>query len=551
MSCGFSKKRSGFQITNVISDFNVKPVSQSACSIVTILQSSGSSAHGSSSQPTTPSLHRKYASHEASRQGAGTSFRFRVVRLAGGGSNGRSESYRRGRWTCSDFLERQEGIRFKRVMDNMRHAHSLESLEMIGRSHTTSHLLPQPIRVREGAGLVMHSRPPSPTHQQPINIHLRNSEPMERQALDLTPQNNNPSPLQLDVDAVGQFVLRLSPKPSPAPSGLFHPVLGQTIFSLPGDDSGSNRLVAIDNKIEQAMDLVKGHLMLTVREEHVAANRQPLSAEDEELRPRLSSPLPLPLFSSSVPHCPELDLSVTLSPAPKITLMPPKPHPLRESQQNNQMHHKLRLQKRNRQVCFEEPVVVMVTSEPCETLRSHTLSKQPIRGHCHGQRAGPPASAESGCLEGAGLNSLLALKAELEAVQGSKFNSHKAVQEVMQRSERTKTLINSRATDGVNVSRSQILFSSLVSVDMQEGQLIGQALQDRLVVASPTRNHDNKGADCPSLLVFLTFDLQRQKPLQPDEEELINTKSCPGPVPCPAHLTFDLYRRQRHWETMP
>ncbi|XP_038842424.1 TSC22 domain family protein 3-like [Salvelinus namaycush] len=37
---------------------------------------------------------------------------------------------------------------------------------------------------------------------------------------------------------------------------------------LPGDDSGSSSsMIAIDNKIEQAMDLVKTHLMLAVREE--------------------------------------------------------------------------------------------------------------------------------------------------------------------------------------------------------------------------------------------------------------------------------------------
>lgn len=33
------------------------------------------------------------------------------------------------------------------------------------------------------------------------------------------------------------------------------------------DDSGSGSLVGIDNKIEQAMDLVKSHLMFAVREE--------------------------------------------------------------------------------------------------------------------------------------------------------------------------------------------------------------------------------------------------------------------------------------------
>uniref|UniRef100_A0A3P8U3F6 Zgc:153012 n=1 Tax=Amphiprion percula TaxID=161767 RepID=A0A3P8U3F6_AMPPE len=133
------KKRSGFQITSVTSDLHQSPAGQSSPSMVlSVLQSDTSSScspQGSSSQPTTPSLKRKYVSHDAAGQGAGSSSRFRVVRLAvgGAGGGGRGESYRRGRWTCMEFLERQERAGFRRVMDSMRHAHSLESLEMIGR----------------------------------------------------------------------------------------------------------------------------------------------------------------------------------------------------------------------------------------------------------------------------------------------------------------------------------------------------------------------------------------------------------------------------------
>ncbi|XP_027132417.1 TSC22 domain family protein 4 isoform X2 [Larimichthys crocea] len=295
------KKRSGFQITSVTSDFNLQtPAGQSAPSVVLpILQSAASSCgtlQGSSSQPTTPSLKRKYISHDASGQGAGCSSRFRVVRLAvgGAGSVGRGEPYRRGRWTCTDFMERQEVAGFRRVMDTMRHAHSLESLEMIGRdierggvhSQDTAHLLAQPIRGRQGAGLVLRSGPPSPTHQEPINIRLLDRiEPMGVQGFDSTPPppsprpRNVPPPLRLDVDAAGRSVLRLShSQPSSPPAGLYHPTLtpvqtpaafslDQTIFNLPGEPSSSNSLIAIDNKIEQAMDLVKSHLMLAVREE--------------------------------------------------------------------------------------------------------------------------------------------------------------------------------------------------------------------------------------------------------------------------------------------
>lgn len=286
MSSG--KKRSGFQITSVTSDFTQTSAGQSAPSMVlTVLQSAAPSCspQGSSSQPTTPSLKRKYISHDASGQGTGCS-RFRVVRLAGGGagSSGRGEPYRRGRWTCTDFMERQERAGFRRVMDTMRHAHSLESLEMIGRDlergvvhcQDSTHLLAQPIRDRVGSGLVLRSGPPSPTHQEPINIRLLDcKKPVETEGPAAAPSpslhpRNLPPPLRLDVDAAGrvrtrsflrtvmnnptltclslcQSVLRVShSQPSSPPTGSDPPprtpcqtpaafTLDQTIFDLPED----------------------------------------------------------------------------------------------------------------------------------------------------------------------------------------------------------------------------------------------------------------------------------------------------------------------------
>ncbi|KAM3589990.1 uncharacterized protein V6R79_001322 [Siganus canaliculatus] len=263
---GGAKKKSGFQITSVTSDSHQTPGGQSAPSmLLTVLQSAvscSSTSQGSSSQPTTPSLRRKLFSHDASGQGAGCSSRFRVVRLAvgGSGSSGRGEPYRRGRWTCTDFMERLEGAGFRRVMDTMRHAHSLESLEMIGRdldrggvhSQDTAHPLTQPIRGRE-----LWSGPPSPTQS------FDSTSPPPSPRLRVIPP-----PLRLDVDAAGRSVLRLShSQPSSPPAGPHHQSLDQTIFSLSGDSSSSTSLIAIDNKIEQAMDLVKSHLMLAVREE--------------------------------------------------------------------------------------------------------------------------------------------------------------------------------------------------------------------------------------------------------------------------------------------
>ncbi|XP_077962012.1 TSC22 domain family protein 4 isoform X6 [Gasterosteus aculeatus] len=281
------KKRSGFQITSVTSDRVVLTVLQSAAA--------SCSPQGSSSQPTTPSLKRKYISHDAFGHGVGSSSRFRVVRLAVGGAcdGGQGEPYRRGRWTCTEFIEHLEGAGFRRVMDSMRHAHSLESLEIIGQdtdrggvhSHYAGHLLAQPIRGKEEASLIQLSGPSSLTHQEPIIRLLDWKEPMGAQGSDsnppcpLTRPRHIPPPLRLDVDSAGRSVFRLShSQPSSPPAGAYHPPLtpartpavfslDQAIFSLPGDASSGSSLIAIDNKIEAAMDLVKSHLMLAVREE--------------------------------------------------------------------------------------------------------------------------------------------------------------------------------------------------------------------------------------------------------------------------------------------
>ncbi|XP_029695900.1 TSC22 domain family protein 4 isoform X2 [Takifugu rubripes] len=288
------KKRSGFQITSVTSDFKQTPNDQSAPSTALTAQGSAYSLQGSSSQPTTPSLKRRYASHDASAQEAGCS-RFRVVRLAvsgPGGGSGRGKPYHRGRWTCTEFMEREEVLGIRRVLDTMRHAHSLESLEMIGRdadrggvhSQGATHLLCQPVKNKDSSGAVIHSGPPSPTHKGPVNVRLLDcKEPGGAEQLDSSPSSPPahprvlPPPLQLEAGRHGQHILRLShSQPSSPPAGSNHlaPVrtpatfsLDQTFFSLTQDASSANNLIAIDNKIEQAMDLVKSHLMLAVREE--------------------------------------------------------------------------------------------------------------------------------------------------------------------------------------------------------------------------------------------------------------------------------------------
>ncbi|XP_077580618.1 protein phosphatase 1 regulatory subunit 35 isoform X2 [Stigmatopora nigra] len=235
---------------------------------------------------------------------------------------------------------------------------------------------------------------------------------------------------------------------------------------------------------------------------------------------------PLPLSSSpALALCPELELSVLASPAPE----PPKQHVTKQ-----------RGQKRKTKVCYDQPAVVKVISEPHISPKSGATSERV-------ELKAAVSYDYPDKLEEVELNSTLALKAQLLALQGAEFNTHKAVQETLQKVEKKKQ-INNRATQGINVSWSQTLFNSLVSVDVPESDLLSQAVKDKLHVAPPTRSQDNKAAASPSLVIFLTPDLFRQKPL-PVEEERVN--STPVPRPRPGSSTFDLYRRRCRWEATP
>ncbi|XP_051516642.1 TSC22 domain family protein 4 isoform X2 [Myxocyprinus asiaticus] len=330
------KKRSGFQITSVTSDYNqgsgesLSPKGPASTERATPTPSSPlrNPAHGwshgsqtalptqilsngpslchnpalqtqqSCSQPTTPVTVRKQSSPDA-----GMASRFRVVRL----DQGLGEPFKRGRWTCLDVMEREVEERgLRRVIDSMRHAHSLESLETVGlggaegtvggpcglkplgvrglnaghlvHSQGTAHLLTQ-CRTETA-----HSGPPSPTHAH----ILQDTLPVMSGHVQNTPRTRNiPAPLRLDMDAAGKLRTTRSQPASPGPhrDSPFHPgltpiqtpsalALAQSMFGmgrafeLVGDDGGTNSsMIAIDNKIEQAMDLVKSHLMLAVREE--------------------------------------------------------------------------------------------------------------------------------------------------------------------------------------------------------------------------------------------------------------------------------------------
>lgn len=132
------------------------------------------------------------------------------------------------------------------------------------------------------------------------------------------------------------------------------------------------------------------------------------------------------------------------------------------------------------------------------------------------------ANQNPGSLASVELNSTLALKAQLQCVQREYFNKENAVLESLRRSERTKNLINTKASEVVNVARSQLLYNSLVSVDVQEEQLISAVLQDRLLVALPPSHCSGLEAEeAPSHLLFTPSLLIRQKPLPSEDKPVV------------------------------
>ncbi|XP_062993711.1 TSC22 domain family protein 4 [Elgaria multicarinata webbii] len=339
------KKKSGFKITSVTSDYEQKEASPAA------------EAKG----PASPRVSRGLLSaeeadageddgHRADGGGAGprngpsapsspgtapvsvAGSRFRVVKL----DQGSGEPYKRGRWTCRDFYEQEVDPHLAgRLADSARHPQSLDSrLEVAGLlAKPQSPYSPQ--LHRRGAGLqsqlVLPAPGPSghqarslggglpvllrPGRTPPSPVSLRSplaALEMRPPAVgdgpkdpgDPVPSSTIPT-LLVEEHLLPKSVTQLIPRgaeerrkaspresrsrpSSPAPP-LFRDAspgrrtsdpFGSARFSLArsmfgmgvahdgDDDSGTNSsMIAIDNKIEQAMDLVKSHLMFAVREE--------------------------------------------------------------------------------------------------------------------------------------------------------------------------------------------------------------------------------------------------------------------------------------------
>ncbi|XP_053321047.1 TSC22 domain family protein 4 [Spea bombifrons] len=226
MSVG--KKRSGFQITSVTNDY--QPSSPEELHLPTL------SPNGPRSPP--PS-------------------RFRVVRLdhdpMGGGRR-----YQRGRWTCVDFYHPEVGGQQRAGA-----GHSLDSGLSRATPIRSPHLLPP------GAGGKAQQVPRS----QGAPVLGVTTEKGTGAQLSPPPEPTSPPPSPAPA-------LRSDSRPGRPVSDVFSErlILARSVFGLGEEsdhDSGSsNSLIAIDNKIEQAMDLVKTHLLFAVREEVEILNEQ-------------------------------------------------------------------------------------------------------------------------------------------------------------------------------------------------------------------------------------------------------------------------------------
>ncbi|XP_073418612.1 TSC22 domain family protein 4-like isoform X3 [Dendrobates tinctorius] len=221
------KKRSGFQITSVTTDYQPS----SPVSPVPLERSlSPSPPNGLRSPPTS---------------------RFRLVRLDQGPLGG-GRRYQKGRWTCVDFYNLEVGVQHRAGA-----GHSLDS--GLPRSTPTSPLLLSP-----GAGGKGQQAPRS--QGAPIFGAGTEKEP----TVQLSPPHLPVSPPTSTQNEV---------RPTRPVSDVFNErlLLARSVFSM-GDendsDSTSNSTGAIDNKIEQAMDLVKTHLLFAVREEVEALREQ-------------------------------------------------------------------------------------------------------------------------------------------------------------------------------------------------------------------------------------------------------------------------------------
>ncbi|KAM9111739.1 TSC22 domain family protein 4 [Pangshura tecta] len=223
----------------------------------------------------------------------GAASRFRLVKL----DQGPGEPFKRGRWTCLEFYDHDpEHQAVGRLLGAARHPQSLDSrLELAG-------LLPKPhgyssLPPPRGHGHAQGMAHPSEhlphslgggerTPGGRAHSHGAAAEPSLGVEELLLP-HSLAQRIRREVEERYKVPPRGSRPSSPAPpffregspvrrgSDPFggHLSLARSMFAMGGhqdsddESSSGSSMIPIDNKIEQAMDLVKSHLMFAVREE--------------------------------------------------------------------------------------------------------------------------------------------------------------------------------------------------------------------------------------------------------------------------------------------
>nr|XP_033781140.1 TSC22 domain family protein 4 isoform X2 [Geotrypetes seraphini] len=111
---------------------------------------------------------------------ASCSSRFRVVKL----DQGSGEPYKRGRWTCVDFYDRDvDSQNISKILDSMRHAHSLDSqLEMASLCHKPVTQFFLQGQSKSHGPTFVHSQGTSHLALQHANLNVANHHHRQHQA---------------------------------------------------------------------------------------------------------------------------------------------------------------------------------------------------------------------------------------------------------------------------------------------------------------------------------------------------------------------------------
>ncbi|XP_020834745.1 TSC22 domain family protein 4 isoform X2 [Phascolarctos cinereus] len=356
------KKKSSFQITSVTTDYE-GPGGSGGGDSLTALVSTLPTPRLPNGEPSSE-LGGKGTPRNGSPPPGAPASRFRVVKLP----QGLGEPYRRGRWTCVDIYEKDlEAPGLSRLLEGVRGAtggtggRSLDSrleLSSLGLvppnpqpQGPTNWLRPPPtspgLQARSFTGGLAQLAggkgraetpplPASPPQQHPpepsdgdstgvLAPHASTQLPTLRVEAEvgapamtppITRKKDGAPWLRKEGEERGQDTSSSRKSLDPFGASAQRLNLARSMLAIGSpldgdDDSGSGSMVAIDNKIEQAMDLVKSHLMFAVREEvevlkeqirELAERNAALEQENELLR-ALASPEQLAqLPVSGTPH---------------------------------------------------------------------------------------------------------------------------------------------------------------------------------------------------------------------------------------------------------